>query len=161
MISMFIEGLRQFGIRLEQRKLIGVLNTIPLNSLSFVVEETICTKCSDEVHQEIYVPVSEASTSHPPTKCLQSVDEVPSKCRRSAFKLSTMCLQSPPFGGTSRRVWRHLSQGLPVPCGAIGGYLPSTRRLFLECKGTTDYAKGNPLFKPQGLIEFPKFMFLV
>ena len=45
--------LRQFGIRLEQRELIGVLNTIPLNSLRFVVEETICTKCSDEVHQEI------------------------------------------------------------------------------------------------------------
>ena len=44
---------RQFGIRLEQRELIGVLNTIPLNSLRFVVEETICTKCSDEVHQEI------------------------------------------------------------------------------------------------------------
>ena len=45
--------MRQFGIRLEQRELIGVLNTIPLNSLRFVVEETICTKCSDEVHQEI------------------------------------------------------------------------------------------------------------
>jgi hypothetical protein len=45
--------LRQFGIRLEQRELIGVLNTISLNSLRFVVEETICTKCSDEVHQEI------------------------------------------------------------------------------------------------------------
>lgn len=45
--------LRQFGIRLEQRELIGVLNTIPLNSLRFVVEETICSKCSDKVHQEI------------------------------------------------------------------------------------------------------------
>ena len=45
--------MRQFGIRLEQRELIGVLNTIPLNNLRFVVEETICTKCSDEVHQEI------------------------------------------------------------------------------------------------------------
>ena len=42
-----------FLCRLEQRELIGVLNTIPLNSLRFVVEETICTKCSDEVHQEI------------------------------------------------------------------------------------------------------------
>ena len=39
--------LRQFGIRLEQRELIGILNTIPLNSLRFVVEETICSKCSD------------------------------------------------------------------------------------------------------------------
>ena len=45
--------MRQFGIRLEQRELIGVLNTIPLNSLRFVVEETICSKCSDKVHQEI------------------------------------------------------------------------------------------------------------
>jgi len=45
--------MRQFGIRLEQRELIGVLNTIPLNNLRFVVEETICPKCSDEVHQEI------------------------------------------------------------------------------------------------------------
>ena len=48
-----VQNVRQFGIRLEQRELIGVLNTIPLNSLRFVVEETICTKCSDEVHQEI------------------------------------------------------------------------------------------------------------
>ena len=30
--------MRQFGIRLEQIELIGVLNTIPLNSLRFVVE---------------------------------------------------------------------------------------------------------------------------
>ena len=45
--------MRQFGIRLEQRELIGVLNTIPLNSLRFVIEETICSKCSDKVHQEI------------------------------------------------------------------------------------------------------------
>ena len=48
-----MQEVRQFGIRLEQRELIGVLNTIPLNSLRFVVEETICPKCSDEVHQEI------------------------------------------------------------------------------------------------------------
>ena len=33
--------------------MISVLNTIPLNSLRFVVEETICSKCSDKVHQEI------------------------------------------------------------------------------------------------------------
>ena len=45
--------MRQFGIRLEQRELIGVLNTIPLNSLRFVIEETIGSKCSDKVHQEI------------------------------------------------------------------------------------------------------------
>ncbi|MBQ6769102.1 MAG: hypothetical protein IJP46_10655, partial [Prevotella sp.] len=44
---------RQFGIILEQRELFSVLNTIPLNSFRFVVEETICSKCSDEVHQEI------------------------------------------------------------------------------------------------------------
>ena len=31
----------------------SVLNTISLNGLRFVVEETICPKCSDEVHQEI------------------------------------------------------------------------------------------------------------
>jgi len=52
-ISIRMKEMRQFGIRLEQRELIGVLNTIPLNNLRFVVEETICTKCSDEVHQEI------------------------------------------------------------------------------------------------------------
>jgi len=33
--------------------LFSVLNTISLNGLRFVVEETICPKCSDEVHQEI------------------------------------------------------------------------------------------------------------
>ena len=42
--------MRQFGIRLEQRELFRVLNTIPLNSLRFVIEETIGSKCSDEVH---------------------------------------------------------------------------------------------------------------
>ena len=42
--------MRQFGIRLEQRELFIVLNTIPLNSLRFVIEETIGSKCSDEVH---------------------------------------------------------------------------------------------------------------
>ena len=99
----------------------------------------------------IYLCASFGSLDFPPP------DEVPSKCQRSAFKLSTMCLQSPPFGGTSRRVWRHLSQGLPVPCGAIGGYPPAARRLFLECKGTTDYAKGYPLLEPKS----PKYMLLV
>ncbi len=47
------QRLRQFGIRLEQRELFSVLNTISLNSFRFVVKETICSKCSDEVHQEI------------------------------------------------------------------------------------------------------------
>ena len=44
------EVMRQFGIRLEQRELFSILNTIPLNSLRFVIEETIGSKCSDEVH---------------------------------------------------------------------------------------------------------------
>lgn len=47
------QRLRQFGIRLEQRELFSVLNTISLNSFRFVVKETICSKCSNEVHQEI------------------------------------------------------------------------------------------------------------
>jgi len=45
-----LQSLRQFGIRLEQRELFSILNTIPLNSLRFVIEETIGSKCSDEVH---------------------------------------------------------------------------------------------------------------
>ena len=45
-----IYNMRQFGIRLEQRELFSILNTIPLNSLRFVIEETIGSKCSDEVH---------------------------------------------------------------------------------------------------------------
>ena len=44
------DSLRQFGIRLEQRELFSVLNAIPLNCLWFVVKETICPKCSDDVH---------------------------------------------------------------------------------------------------------------
>ena len=44
---------RQFGIRLKQRELLSIFNTIPLNVLWFVVEETICSERSNQVHQEI------------------------------------------------------------------------------------------------------------
>ena len=56
--------------------------------------------------------------------------------QRSAFKRSTMCFQAIDDVLSSTPCRRHLSLALAVPCGAVGGCLPASRRLFLECKVT-------------------------
>ena len=59
------EILRQFGIRLEQRELLSVFNTVSLNGLWFVVEETICAERSNEVHQKLLTDLCLECTRFP------------------------------------------------------------------------------------------------